>query len=69
MAGFKGANLEQAWQIAGQDFWGIMKAGWKLWPIVSLLNYTAVRTVGGRSLVGSLAGMGWNVYLSLVAGR
>lgn len=54
--------------IARQDFWGLMKAGWKLWPAVSMLNFTVVRSVTARQLVGNLAGMGWNVYLSLVAG-
>ena len=45
-----------------------MKAGWKLWPAVSMLNFTVVRSVTARQLVGNLAGMGWSVYLSLVAG-
>lgn len=43
-------------------------AGWKLWPAVSLLSFVGLRTVESRTLVGSLAGMGWGVYLSLVAG-
>ncbi|OQE36955.1 hypothetical protein PENCOP_c011G07683 [Penicillium coprophilum] len=31
--------------ITGQiqaDFWSIMVAGWKLWPLVSILNFTVV---------------------------
>ena len=67
-AGFNGATLEQAVQIAKQEFWPLMAAGWKLWPAVSLLNFTVVRSVDTRNLVGALAGMLWNVYLSLVAG-
>ncbi|KAL3422270.1 Mpv17/PMP22 family protein [Phlyctema vagabunda] len=67
-AGFKGANTEQAVQIAKQDFWPMMSAGWRLWPAVSAINYTLVSTIEGRSLVGSLAGIGWSVYLSLIAG-
>ncbi len=68
MSAFKGANFAQAWQMSKQDFWPIMSAGWRLWPLVCALNYTVVRTVEMRSLVGNLAGVGWNVYLSLVAG-
>ena len=66
-AGFKGANWEQAVQIARQDFWPMMSAGWKLWPAVSAVNYSFVRSVEGRTLVGSLAGLVWGVYLSLVS--
>lgn len=68
LAGFKGADLRQAVQISKQDFWPLMVASWKLWPVVSLLNFTTIKTVEGRQLFGSLAGMVWNVYLSLVAG-
>jgi hypothetical protein len=68
-AGFRGADMAQATQIAKQDFWGLMSAGWKLWPLVSAINFTLVKSVQTRNLVGSLAGMGWNVYLSLVAGE
>jgi protein Mpv17 len=68
MAGLKGASWEQAVQIAREDFWGLVMAGWRLWPLVSAINYTFVRTVGMRALVGNLAGVGWSVYLSLVMG-
>jgi len=67
-AGFKGADFAQAVQICKQDFWPLMIAGWKLWPLVSLANFTVVKSVERRNLVGSLAGMVWNVYLSLIAG-
>ena len=43
-----------------------MLAGLKLWPLVSLLNFTIV-PVEKRILVGSLVGVGWGIYLSLVA--
>ena len=36
--------------------------------MVSAVNFSVVRSVAGRQLVGSLAGMVWGVYLSLVAG-
>jgi protein Mpv17 len=65
-AGFKGASMQQAVQIAQQDFWSLMVAGWKLWPLVSAVNFTIVKSVETRNLVGSLAGMAWNIYLSLL---
>ncbi|KAI9831494.1 MAG: hypothetical protein M1826_003384 [Phylliscum demangeonii] len=51
-----------------KDFWPIMRAGWRLWPLVSLLNFTLV-PVHRRVLVASAVGVGWGVYLSLVAAR
>ena len=42
-------------------------AGFKLWPFVSALNFTVVPTEK-RLLVGSLFGVIWAVYLSLVSG-
>ncbi|KAG0651349.1 hypothetical protein D0Z07_1794 [Hyphodiscus hymeniophilus] len=68
-AGFRGTTLEQATQIAKQDFRGLMTAAWKLWPMVSAVNFTLIKSVETRNLVGSLAGMGWNIYLSLCAGE
>jgi len=69
LAGFRGASWGEAVRIAKQDFWGLMFAGWKLWPAVSVINYSFVRSVQGRAMVGSLAGMIWGVYLSLVSSR
>lgn len=65
-AGFNGAGYAEAVQIAGEEFWPLMTAGWKLWPMVSLINYALVKSIEGRTLVGSLAGMGWGVYMSLM---
>jgi len=67
-AGFQGADFQQAIKISKQDFWGLLSAGWKLWPAISLINFTVVKSVEKRNLVGALAGMVWNVYLSLVSG-
>lgn len=44
-----------------------MVAGFKLWPFVSILNFTIV-PVDQRLLVGSILGVVWAVYLSLVSG-
>ena len=43
-----------------------MIAGYKLWPLVSLLNFTVV-PVERRVVVGSLVGLGWGVFLALRA--
>jgi protein Mpv17 len=67
-SGFHGATFEQAVQIARQDFRGLMLAGFKLWPLVSLVNFTLVKSVQSRQLIGGLASVGWGVYLSLIAG-
>ncbi|KAJ5520705.1 Mpv17/PMP22 [Penicillium fimorum] len=56
--------------ITGQiqaDFWSIMVAGLKLWPLVSVLNFTVV-PADQRLLVGSLFGIVWAIYLSLMSG-
>jgi protein Mpv17 len=65
-AGFNGADYKEAWVIAAEEFWPLMTAGWKLWPLVSVTNYAFVKSVEGRALVGSLAGMGWGIYVSLM---
>lgn len=43
-----------------------MLAGLKLWPFVSVVNFTVV-PAEQRLLVGNLVGVGWGVYLSLMA--
>lgn len=44
-----------------------MLAGYKLWPLVSLLNLTCV-PLEHRTQVGNLVGFVWGVYLSSVTG-
>lgn len=51
------------------EFMPIMRAGWRLWPFVSLFNFVVVKSVEVRNLVGSLAGVAWGIYMSLVAAR
>ncbi|KAE8312976.1 hypothetical protein BDV41DRAFT_272708 [Aspergillus transmontanensis] len=50
-----------------KDFWPLLIAGFKLWPLVSILNFTVV-PVDKRLLVGSIFGVVWAVYLSLMSG-
>ncbi|KAJ5188240.1 Mpv17/PMP22 [Penicillium cf. griseofulvum] len=49
------------------EFWPIMVAGLKLWPLVSILNFTVV-PADRRLLVGNLFGVVWAIYLSLMSG-
>jgi hypothetical protein len=51
------------------EFFAILVAGWKLWPIVSLINFAFVKTIEGRNLIASLAGVAWGIYMSLLAAR
>jgi type VI protein secretion system component VasK len=57
------------WDKARGEFWGLVKAGWRFWPLVSLVNYVFLTSVEARSLVGALAGLGWGIYLSLMTGQ
>ncbi|KAI1181324.1 Mpv17/PMP22 family protein [Nemania sp. FL0916] len=52
-----------------REFLTILVAGWKLWPFVSLINFAFVKSIEGRNLVASLAGVAWGIYMSLVAAR
>lgn len=65
-AGLRGASWEEAWSLVQFEFWPLMAAGARMWPLVSLINFTVLESVEARNLLGSLAGMAWGVYLSLV---
>ncbi|KAK7962145.1 Mpv17/PMP22 family protein [Apiospora aurea] len=49
------------------EFWSIVKAGWRLWPAVSIINFAFIKSIEGRNLVGGLAGVAWGIYMSLRA--
>lgn len=49
-----------------QQLWPLMISGYKLWPMVSLLNLTII-PAERRTLVGSLVGFGWNIFLAIKA--
>jgi len=57
------------WGKARAEFWQILTAGWRFWPFVSLVNFVFLTSVESRNLLGSLAGLGWGVYVSLFAGK
>ncbi|RCI08721.1 hypothetical protein L249_4764 [Ophiocordyceps polyrhachis-furcata BCC 54312] len=54
---------------AKRDFWPVVVTGLKFWPAVSLINFSFVKTVATRNLVGASAGVVWGIYMSTVAAR
>lgn len=62
-------NWRTVLEAAKVEFMPIMSAGWRLWPFVSLFNFVVVKSVEVRNLVGSLAGVVWGIYMSLVAAK
>ena len=63
---FKGrATKDILWTIK-HDFWNMVFASYRLWPMVCLLNLVVV-PFDYRMLVGNTAGFGWGVYVSLTA--
>ena len=51
-----------------QQTWPVMKAGYKLWPAVNLVQHVFI-PVERKTVVGSLVGLGWGVYLALFAAQ
>lgn len=60
-------NWSDTMEHVSMHFSSLLIAGWKMWPAVSLFNFTFVRTVETRNLVGALAGVAWGIYMSLFA--
>ncbi|KAM3511179.1 hypothetical protein MY11210_005169 [Beauveria gryllotalpidicola] len=58
-------DFDVVWAESQEEFWPLVAAGYKLWPAVSLVNFTLVRSVQGRNLVGALAGLIWGIYICL----
>lgn len=48
------------------DFWDMVFASYKLWPLICILNLVVV-PFDYRMLVGNTAGLGWGIYVSLTA--
>lgn len=64
---FAAVHVDDVLAGARADFWQLMYAGWTFWPGVSLVNYSLIKTIEGRTLVGATAGLLWGVYVSLMA--
>lgn len=63
----RGHSFESIQQDVIERFWPMIFAGQKLWPAVSVLSFTVV-PFEQRTLFGSIVGLFWGVYLSLVSG-
>jgi protein Mpv17 len=61
-------EIRLIWHANGlcQDFLDVYLSGMKLWPAVSLISFTVI-PADRRVIFGSLAGVAWNIYLSLKA--
>jgi protein Mpv17 len=62
----RGRSVEVAWSDCREGLWPLMFAGWKLWPMVSIINFALV-PLEYRIVVGSTVGLFWGVYLSLMS--
>jgi len=62
----KGQTLDQIIDTVRKEALSIYLAGAKLWPAVSLISFIAI-PVHRRVIFGSIAGVIWNIYLSLKA--
>jgi len=63
---YENVDWSVVWGKSCGDFWNLVKASWYFWPFVSFINFAVLRTVQGRNLLGSMAGLGWGVYMSFV---
>ncbi|KAK5733965.1 hypothetical protein LTR17_009236 [Elasticomyces elasticus] len=62
----RGLSFDTIQQNVLEQFWPMIRAGQKLWPIVSVCQFTIV-PFEWRTLVGSTVGLFWGVLLSLMA--
>ncbi|OHF03675.1 Mpv17/PMP22 family protein [Colletotrichum orchidophilum] len=51
------------YQIWRERIFDLIKAAWKIWPLVAVLNFALV-PVGYRALVGMCVGFLWNMFLT-----
>lgn len=66
---FRAVDFELVWAEAKEEFWPLITAGYKLWPFISLINFTLIKSVQGRNLLGALAGVVWGVYICLFSAK
>lgn len=67
MALLRGQPVEEAVRECREGFWPLIFAGQKLWPFVSVAMFVVV-PAEMRTVVGSIVGVFWSVYLTLVTG-
>ncbi|KAI9718799.1 MAG: hypothetical protein M1828_006561 [Chrysothrix sp. TS-e1954] len=51
-----------------REFWMLIIAGYKMWPLASVINFTLI-PVERRIVFLSFVGLCWGIFLSLVAAR
>ncbi|KKY13798.1 putative mpv17 pmp22 [Diplodia seriata] len=71
IAGMKALNGGDAQGVkvaVKEGLWPIFVAGTKLWPLVSIISFTMI-PVEKRVVFGSVIGVAWGVYLSLMAAQ
>ncbi|KIV86529.1 hypothetical protein PV11_02136 [Exophiala sideris] len=61
----RGAGWSGIVTAVQKDFYPMLLAGYKFWPLVTLVNLVLV-PVEQRMLIGGLAGLAWGVYVSLM---
>jgi protein Mpv17 len=67
IAMLRGQSLQYGIEETKTGFWPLVFAGQKLWPLVSIISLTLV-PVEQRMVFGSTIGVGWGIFLSLMAG-
>ncbi|EXJ60688.1 hypothetical protein A1O7_04841 [Cladophialophora yegresii CBS 114405] len=60
----RGKSFEHIATTVQNDFFPMLMAGYKFWPVITLLNLVVV-PFDQRMLVGGLAGLAWGMYVSL----
>ena len=68
IAMLRGQSWQYGWEETKTGFWPLVFAGQKLWPLVSIISLTLV-PVERRMVFGSIIGVGWGIFLSLMAGE
>ncbi|KAK3069881.1 hypothetical protein LTR53_011443 [Teratosphaeriaceae sp. CCFEE 6253] len=62
----RGQDWGTAQQNVAAGFWPMLRAGQRLWPFVSVAQFTVV-PFEWRTLVGSMVGLVWGVMLALMS--
>lgn len=64
----QGRGIEQGARECRENFWTLIRAGHKLWPLVSIVSLTMV-PVEHRMIFGSIVGVGWGIFLSFFSNK
>jgi len=64
--GYVNAGQDGAMEEVRNKFWPLIMDGYKLWPAFALVSFVWI-PVQTRVLAGSVVGVAWGIYLSLLA--